>query len=121
MKYTYELSDDIKTKIEKVAKNIYGARSVIFTDDAKKQIEEFDKLNLDYPICIAKTQYSLSDDQNNLLCEEPFDIHVHDVVLKKGAEFFVVMTGKILTMPGLPKKPAAEDIDINDGIIKGIF
>ena len=121
MKYTYELSDDIKTKIEKVAKNIYGARSVIFTDDAKKQIEEFDKLNLDYPICIAKTQYSLSDDQNNLLCEEPFDIHVHEVVLKKGAEFFVVMTGKILTMPGLPKKPAAEDIDINDGIIKGIF
>ena len=121
MKYTYELSDDIKTKIEKVAKNIYGARSVIFTDEAKKQIEEFDKLNLDYPICIAKTQYSLSDDQNNLLCEEPFDIHVHDVVLKKGAEFFVVMTGKILTMPGLPKKPAAEDIDINDGIIKGIF
>ena len=121
MKYTYDLKDDIKTKIEKVAKNIYGAKSVVFTDEAKKQIKEFDKLNLEYPICIAKTQYSLSDDQNNLLCEEPFDIHVHDVVLKRGAEFFVVMTGKILTMPGLPKKPAAEDIDINDGVIKGIF
>ena len=121
MKYTYDLKDDIKTKIKKVAKNIYGAKSVVFTDEAKKQIKEFDKLNLEYPICIAKTQYSLSDDQNNLLCEEPFDIHVHDVVLKKGAEFFVVMTGKILTMPGLPKKPAAEDIDINDGVIKGIF
>ena len=121
MKYTYELSDDIETKINKVAKNIYGAKSVVFTDEAKKQIKELNKLKLEYPICIAKTQYSLSDDPKNLLCEEDFDIHVHDVVLKKGAEFFVVMTGKILTMPGLPKKPAAEDIDIDNGIIKGIF
>ena len=74
------------------------------------------------PICIAKTQYSLSDDPKNLACEEPFQIHVQDVKLKAGAEFIVVMTGKIMTMPGLPRVPAAEKIDIDkDENIVGIF
>ena len=74
------------------------------------------------PVCIAKTQYSLSDDPKNLLCDKPFTIHVESVELKNGAEFIVVKTGKIMTMPGLPKKPAAEQIDIdeNENII-GIF
>ena len=73
------------------------------------------------PVCIAKTQYSLSDDQKNLECNEPFNIHIQDVILKAGAEFIVVLTGKIMTMPGLPKNPNSERIDIKDGIIEGIF
>ena len=74
------------------------------------------------PICIAKTQYSLSDDDKNLECKEPFKITVRDVALKNGAEFIVVYSGKILTMPGLPKVPAAENIDFDEkGNIIGIF
>ena len=74
------------------------------------------------PVCIAKTQYSFSDDPKNLECLEPFKIHVQDVILKTGAEFIVVITGKMMTMPGLPKIPAAEQIDIDeDGNIIGIF
>ena len=74
------------------------------------------------PICIAKTQYSLSDDQKNLECNEPFNIHIQDVILKAGAEFIVIITGKVMTMPGLPKVPASESIDVdNNGNIVGIF
>ena len=74
------------------------------------------------PVCIAKTQYSFSDDPKNLECLEPFKIHVQDIILKAGAEFIVVITGKIFTMPGLPKVPAAESIDINEkGEIIGLF
>ena len=73
------------------------------------------------PICIAKTQYSLSDDPNNLTGDNEYDIHVKEVILKAGAEFIVVLTGKIMTMPGLPKNPNSEKIDIKDGIIEGIF
>ena len=85
-----------------------------------KQIEELGYGNL--PVCIAKTQYSLSDDQKNLECLEPFNIHVQDVILKAGAEFIVVITGKIMTMPGLPRVPSAENIDLDEnGNIIGIF
>ena len=74
------------------------------------------------PICIAKTQYSFSDDPKNLECKEPFRIHVEDVILKTGAGFIVILTGKIMTMPGLPRIPAAENIDIDEnGEIVGIF
>lgn len=75
-----------------------------------------------YPVCIAKTQYSLSDDAKNLLCLDPFKIHVRNVILKTGAKFIVILTGNIFTMPGLPKKPASEGIDIDEnGNIVGIF
>ena len=85
-----------------------------------KQIEELGYGNL--PVCIAKTQYSFSDDPKNLECKEPFNIHVQDVVLRAGAEFIVVLTGKIMTMPGLPKIPSAENIDLDEnGNIVGIF
>ena len=86
-------------------------------------MEEIKKLGYDkLPICIAKTQYSFSDDAKNLLCEEPFNIHVQDIVLRAGAEFIVVLTGKIMTMPGLPRIPAAEKIDLDEnGNIVGIF
>ena len=85
-----------------------------------KKIEKLGYANL--PVCIAKTQYSLSDDDKNLLCDSDYNIHVRDVILKTGAGFIVVLAGKIMTMPGLPKIPAAEKIDIDeDGEIVGIF
>ena len=118
----YELNLSLEEKIEKVAKEIYGARDVIYSDEAKEELNEIRDLAKDMPICIAKTQYSFSDDPKNLLCKEPFDIHISSVELKNGAEFVVVKTGKIMTMPGLPKVPAAENIDIdNNGNIVGIF
>lgn len=123
LKYIYEDEDSIKTKIEKVEKRIYGAEKVIYTDIANESIEKIEKLGkTKFPICIAKTQYSLSDDAKNLECKEKFDITVRDVELKNGAEFIVVYCGKIMTMPGLPKVPAAEEIDVDEnGEIIGIF
>ena len=122
-KYVYELEDSIKTKIEKVAKKIYYAKNVIYSDEALEEIKKIEELGYgNYPICIAKTQYSLSDDANNLLCDNDYDITVRNVELKTGAEFIVVLLGKIMTMPGLPKKPAAESIDIlANGNVVGIF
>ena len=118
----YELNSSLEEKIEKIAKEIYGARNVVYSDEAKAEIEQIRKLAQNMPVCIAKTQYSFSDDAKNLLCKEPFDIHISSVGLKNGAEFVVVKTGEIMTMPGLPKHPAAENIDIDDnGNIVGIF
>lgn len=122
-KYIYDVQDDIKTKIEKVSKEIYGAENVEFADEALKEIQKIEKLGFkNFPICIAKTQYSFSDDAKNLKCEEPFTIHIREINLKAGAGFVVAMAGKIMTMPGLPKIPAAESIDIDkEGNIVGIF
>ncbi len=121
--YAYSLNDTIEEKVRKVACKIYGAESVEFTEDALQKINEIEKLGYSsLPVCIAKTQYSLSDDPKNLECSEPFKIHVHDVILRAGAEFIVVITGKIMTMPGLPKVPSAEKIDLDaNGNIVGIF
>ena len=122
-KYAYELNESIKNKIEDVAKKIYGAESVEFSEEAEKEIEKIEKLGYgNMPVCIAKTQYSLSDDQKNLECNEPFSIHIREIHLSAGAEFVVAIAGKIMTMPGLPKMPAAEKIDLDeDGNIVGIF
>ena len=92
-------------------------------EEAEKEIEKIEKLGYgNMPVCIAKTQYSLSDDQKNLECNEPFSIHIREIHLRAGAEFVVAIAGKIMTMPGLPQTPAAENIDIsNDGEIIGIF
>ena len=122
-KYIYELEDEIKEKIVKVCKNIYGAENCIFSDKAVEKMEKITKLGFkNVPVCIAKTPLSFSDDPKNLECKEPFEIHVSDLEVKAGAEFVVVFTSKIMTMPGLPKTPAAEKIDIdkNENII-GIF
>ena len=123
LKEIYNENDSIREKIEKVACKIYGAEGIELSDNAKKKIKVIEDLGYSkFPICIAKTQYSLSDDPKNLLCKEPFMIHVKDVQLKAGAEFIVILTGKIMTMPGLPKVPAAEQIDLNEkGDIIGIF
>ena len=122
-RFIYEDEESIKVKIEKVAKNIYGAESVEYSDEAIKQINKIEKMGYSkLPVCIAKTQYSFSDDAKNLECKEPFTLHVNEILLKAGAEFVVAITGKIMTMPGLPKVPAAEKIDIDEnGNIVGIF
>ena len=122
-RYSYDLEDSIKEKIEKVAKKIYGAADVEYEISAEKEIERIEKLGYGkLPICIAKTQYSLSDDDKNLECDKPFNIHIKDVKLRAGAEFIVVLTGKIMTMPGLSKHPAYENIDLDEnGKIVGIF
>ena len=122
-KYIYQDEDTIKEKIEKVACNIYGAEGVEYSKEALEKIEKIDKFGYSkYPVCIAKTQYSFSDDPKNLECKEPFKIHVNEINIKAGAEFIVAITGKIMTMPGLPRNPAAEKIDIDsDGNIVGIF
>lgn len=123
LNYMYELEDDIKTKILKVSTKIYGAKDVIYSKEAEEQIE---KINLfgysNLPICIAKTQYSFSDDPKNLECKNDYSINVKSFELKAGAGFIVVIAGNIMTMPGLPKMPAAENIDIDkDGNIIGLF
>ena len=121
--YSYELNQDIKNKIFNVAQKIYRAEDVEFSNEALENIKKIEELGYkDLPVCIAKTQYSLSDDDKNLLCDNEYNIHVRDVILKTGAGFIVVLAGKIMTMPGLPKVPAAEHIDIDEnGEIVGIF
>ena len=120
--YAYDIQDDIKTKIYKVATKIYGANDVEYSTHALEEIQLLEENNhTNMPICIAKTQYSLSDDPKNLRCDNNYNIHVKEVILKSGAEFIVVLTGKIMTMPGLPKVPNLEKIDIKDNQIEGIF
>ena len=122
-KYIYNLEDTIKEKVEKISKNIYGANEVEYNKEAEEQIEKIENMGYgNLPICIAKTQYSFSDDAKNLECNSSFNIHVKEVKLKAGAEFIVILTGKVMTMPGLPKHPASEQIDIDEqGNIVGIF
>ena len=122
-KYIYNDSDSIKEKILKIAKNIYYAKDVKYSEEAEKEIENIEKMGYaKLPICIAKTQYSFSDDPKNLECKDDYNINVRGVELKAGEGFVVVLAGKIMTMPGLPKVPAAESIDIDeDGGVVGIF
>ena len=123
LNYMYGLSDSIKEKVKKVATKIYGAYNVEYSEEAEEQIKKIDKLGYSkLPICIAKTQYSFSDDPKNLECKDKYNIHVRGVELKAGAGFIVILAGKIMTMPGLPKVPAAENINIDEkGEIVGIF
>jgi len=122
-KYIYNLDDSIEEKIRKVATNIYGAKDVTYEEEALKEIKIIERLGYDkFPICIAKTQYSLSDDPKNLECNNEYNITVRNIELKTGAGFIVVLTGNVMTMPGLSRNPSAEKIDIDDnGNIIGIF
>lgn len=122
-RFMYEVEQSIPEKIEAVAKEIYGADGVDFTGPAKKQLAEIEALGLDkMPVCMAKTQYSLSDDPAKLGRPEGFRITVKELRISAGAGFIVALTGDILTMPGLPKKPAAENMDIDvQGRITGLF
>ena len=122
-KFTYELNDSITEKINKVATKIYGAEKVIYSDESLAEIKKIEELGYsDLPVCIAKTQYSFSDDAKKLNAPEGFEFNIRNVELKAGAGFIVVLAGKIMTMPGLPKVPVAESVDIDeDGEIIGIF
>lgn len=121
--YMYELEDSIQTKIEKIATKIYGAKGVDFSESALAEIKKIEELGYsNFPVCIAKTQYSFSDDAKNLECKGDYNITIRDIQLKTGAGFVVALAGKIMTMPGLPKVPSAESIDIDEnGEIVGIF
>ena len=131
--YAYDINDSIKEKIYKVSTKIYGAKDVEYSDVALEKLslleEKYNNVPIciakmgysHYPVCIAKTQYSLSDDPKNLDPKKDYNIHVTDLVLKSGAEFIVVLTGDIMTMPGLPKVPNSENIDIIDDVTIGIF
>ena len=121
--YLYENELSIVEKIETIAKEIYGAGEVIIEPAAKQQIARIESLGFgSMPVCMAKNQYSLSDDKTILGRPEGFPIHIRDVYVSAGAGFVVAITGTIMTMPGLPKVPAAEGIDVNDdGQITGLF
>ncbi|MGG7179024.1 formate--tetrahydrofolate ligase [Clostridium paraputrificum] len=119
----YDSKDSIEDKILKIAQEIYGAKGVAYSAVAKRQIKELEKFQLDkLPICMAKTQYSLSDNPELLGKPEGFDISVQEVRVSNGAGFIVVLTGNVMTMPGLPRVPAANRMDIlEDGKIVGLF
>ena len=121
--FSYELDIKIEDKIRAVVQRVYGGRDINITADAKKQIKKIKELGYDkLPICIAKTQYSFSDDQKKLGAPEDFEVTIRNVKVSAGAGFIVVLTGDIMTMPGLPKVPAAENIDVDDeGKITGLF
>ena len=117
----YNDEDSIEEKIEKVAKNIYGAASVSFAAPAKKKLQMIKELGFErFPVCIAKTQYSFSTDAKQYCVASGFDVNVRDIVINAGAEMIVAVAGNIMRMPGLPKVPAAMNIDIVDGEIEGL-
>ena len=121
--FSYDLDMSIKDKIEAIATKIYGADGVDYTNEAEKQIERLTELGFDnIPICMAKTQYSLTDDPTKLGRPTNFNITVRNAVISAGAGFIVCLTGEIMKMPGLPKSPAAERIDVDEnGVISGLF
>ena len=119
----YDIEDSISDKLHTIATEIYGAKNVVLTAKAQKDLQQIQKLGLEnVPICVAKTQYSLSDQPQLLGCPKDFTITVRELRISAGAGFIVAITGNIMIMPGLPKKPAATEIDINkDGQIIGLF
>lgn len=122
-KLIYEDALPLKEKIETVAKEIYGARNVSYSPAAARQLEKLEQLGFGgLPVCMAKTQYSLSDDPTLLGRPEDFTLHVREAYVSAGAGFVVALTGAVMTMPGLPKNPAAYNIDVNEqGVITGLF
>ena len=121
LKLVYDDADSIEEKVEKVAKNIYGAASVSFAAPAKKKLQMIKELGYEhFPVCIAKTQFSFSTDAKQYCVASGFDVNVRDIVINAGAEMIVVVAGSIMRMPGLPKVPAAMNIDIVNGEIEGL-
>ncbi len=123
LKHTYQLEESIPDKIRQIARQIYGASDIEISEKAEDKIASFSKLGYNkLPICMAKTQYSLSDDPKKLGCPKDFTLKISDIRLSAGAGYIVVLTGKIMTMPGLPEHPAAMDIDLSpEGNAIGLF
>ncbi len=121
--FSYELDASIEEKLEQIVKKIYHGSGVVLTPTAKKQAARLEELGFgQLPICVAKTQYSFSDDQNKLGAPDNFEVTVRNIKVSAGAGFIVALTGEIMTMPGLPKVPAANNIDVDeDGNISGLF
>jgi len=121
--FSYDTEMSIEDKISAIATRIYHADGVDFIGNAPKQLDELKEIGMDkLPICMAKTQYSFSDDQKKLGAPKNFRIAVRNLKVSAGAGFIVALTGDIMTMPGLPKVPAAEKIDVNStGVISGLF
>ncbi|WP_165020854.1 formate--tetrahydrofolate ligase [Dysgonomonas sp. ZJ279] len=121
VRFTYDNNDSIETKISKVATSVYGANSVKFSDKAKKKLSLINRLGLEhYPVCIAKTQYSFSDNAHAYGVSRDFTFTINDIVINNGAEFIVAIAGSIMRMPGLPKDPQANHIDLVNGQIEGL-
>ena len=121
LNYTYEDSDSIKTKIEKICMKVYGAKNVSYHTEAEKTLKRISTWDVDsYPVCIAKTQYSFSDDPKKLGVPEQFDMTVREIIINNGAEMIVAVMGDMLRMPGLPKEPQALRIDLVNGYIDGL-
>lgn len=122
LKFTYELDAPFKDKIEAIATKIYGAGSVTYSAEASRMLKKIEKMGYgNLPVCMAKNQYSLSDDPNALGRPEGFNVNIREVYVSAGAGFVVAITGTVMTMPGLPKVPAAENIDVVDDKIVGLF
>ena len=121
--FAYDINDSIEGKLDAIAKNVYHADGVDLTTDARQQMEQLESLGFsNLPICMAKTQYSFSDDASLLGAPKGFNITVRNLKVSSGAGFIVALTGDIMTMPGLPKVPAAENIDVDEtGKITGLF
>lgn len=121
IRFTYDDEDSIEEKIRKIATKIYGADSVILDSKIKKKLDLIRSLNIEhYPVCIAKTQYSFSDNAHQYGTPKGFSIKINDIVINNGSEFIVAIAGSIMRMPGLPANPQAKHIDIVDGIIEGL-
>lgn len=121
LSYTYDDTDSIEIKIEKVVTKIYGAASVSFSSKAMKKLEQINKMDINrYPVCIAKTQYSFSDNASMYGTTKDFEFTINDIVINNGAEFIVAIAGDIMRMPGLPAEPQAKHIDIINGNIEGL-
>ena len=126
LRFAYGDEDDITTKIEKVCKNIYGAATVTYSEKAKAQLHEmpiiFGKKSdvWKYPVCIAKTQFSFSADAKQYGSPKDFDIFIREIIVNAGSEMIVAIAGKMMRMPGLPKTPQAENVDVVDGHIVGL-
>ncbi len=122
-RFSYDISDGIEQKLNDIVQKIYGGKSVVFTEEARKEVENLTELGFDkLPICVAKTQYSFSDDPALIGAPEDFTVTVRKIKVSAGAGFLVALTGDIMTMPGLPAVPAAENIDVDEnGKITGLF
>lgn len=121
LRFTYDDTDTIQTKVKKVAEKIYGAASVVYSSAAEKKIKQVEELGFShFPICIAKTQYSFSADPKAYGVAKDFELEVRDIVINSGSEMIVVIMGEIMRMPGLPKIPQAQKIDVVNGLIEGL-